>query len=87
MCSANGAPTPGLFAQLADSAARSIALGREQTLGRFQQVQNFGAHSRSQPQGDLRSVHPHYLSVYASTADFDRLVLYGSCNTRYWARG
>jgi hypothetical protein len=43
MCSANGAPTPGLFAQLADSAARSVALGREQTLGRIQKVQNFRA--------------------------------------------
>ena len=43
MCRANGAPTPGLFSQLTDNAARSVALGREQTLGRIQQVQNFGA--------------------------------------------
>ena len=43
VCSANGAPTPGLLAQLADSAARSVALGHAQTLGRIQQLPNFGA--------------------------------------------
>jgi hypothetical protein len=43
MCSANGAPTPGLFAQLADDAVQSVALGLAQTLGRIQQIPNFGA--------------------------------------------
>jgi hypothetical protein len=43
VCSANGAPTPGLRLQLADSAASDVALGHAQTLGRIQQVQNFGA--------------------------------------------
>ena len=43
MCSANGAPTPGLSTQLADDAVRSIALGHAQALGRIQQVQKFGA--------------------------------------------
>ncbi len=34
----------GLRLQLADSAASDVALGHAQTLGRIQQVQNFGAH-------------------------------------------
>ena len=43
MCSANGAPTPGLRLQLANDAANDVALGHAQTLGRIQQLQNFGA--------------------------------------------
>ena len=45
MCSANGPPTPGLLVSLADDAKRDIALGHAQTLGRIQQLQNFGATS------------------------------------------
>ena len=45
MCSASGRATLGLFSQLAHTAARSIAFRREQTLGRIQQVQHFGAHA------------------------------------------
>ena len=44
MCSASGRATPGLPSQLAINAARDIAFQREQTLGRIQQIQNFGAH-------------------------------------------
>ncbi len=43
VCSANGAPTPGLRLQLADDAASDVALGHAQTLGRIQQLQIFGA--------------------------------------------
>jgi len=45
MCSASGRATPGLFTQLADNAARSIAFQHAQTLGSIRQVQNFGAHA------------------------------------------
>ena len=44
MYSASGRATPGLLSQLAINAARDIAFQREQTLGRIQQIQNFGAH-------------------------------------------
>ena len=44
MCSASGRATPGLLSQLAVDAARDIAFQHAQTLGRIQQVQNFGAH-------------------------------------------
>ena len=44
VCSASGRATPGLLSQLAMSAARDIAFQHAQTLGRIQQVQNFGAH-------------------------------------------
>jgi hypothetical protein len=47
--SANGAPTPGLFAKLANNASQSIAFGHAQAVGRVQQLPNFGAfpvHSR-----------------------------------------
>ena len=43
MCSANGAPTPGLLAQLANNAVLGVALRNAQALGRIQQLQNFGA--------------------------------------------
>jgi len=50
MYSANGSPTPGLFAQLANDAARSVAFRDAQTLGpefidKGQQKPNFGANS------------------------------------------
>ena len=43
--SASGRATPGLFSQLAGNAARSVAFGYAQTVGRIQQIQNFGAHA------------------------------------------
>ncbi len=45
MCSANGPPTPGLRLQLAVNAANDVAFRHEQTLGRIQQLPNFGANS------------------------------------------
>jgi hypothetical protein len=43
MVNANGRATPGLHWQLADHAASGVAFRHAQTLGRIQQVQNFGA--------------------------------------------
>ena len=45
MCNANGPPTPGLRLQLALSAENDFAFSNAQTLGRIQQLQNFGANS------------------------------------------
>ncbi len=87
VCSENGPRTPGLRLQLAVNAAKDIAFRHAQTWDRIQQLQSFRSYIRSPPQSHPRSVHPHYLSVYASRYDFDPRVLYASCNTRYRARG
>jgi hypothetical protein len=87
VCSANGAPTPGLLAQLADDAVQSVALGHAQTLGRIQQLPNFGA---IPVHGRRATSDPFILTTFLCTLQ-DTPSANGaynlSCNTRYWACG
>ena len=68
MCNANGPSTPGLRKSLAMIAIIGVAFQHEQTLGRIQQEQDFGAQYHSRLGKPSQSIHPRYLSVYASTS-------------------
>ena len=86
MYSASGRATPGLLSQLAVNAARDIAFQREQTLGRVQQLQNFGAHVAHRREATPgRFTLTTFLGTLQNATSAH--ALYASCNPRYWARG
>ena len=67
MCSANGPSTPGLLSQLARTRREMLPSSVHRPWAESNRIQNFGAQYHSAPRGHSRSIHPHYLSVYAST--------------------
>ena len=87
LVSANGPSTPGLPSTLAVTRRGILPSSVNRPWAESDRKQSFRSSIPFRAGQPVPTFHPHCLSVYASTQDFDPQVLYLRCKTRYWASG